>query len=137
MCSQGARHNIQVEPHERIERGKSPHNARCHFVEIDLVVCGHQVNGTPKPAARSVAISGPREEQQSAGLPSITTAGTLRMPKCRARSATAGFLISRTVTSQDGQAAFFTSSMVSAQHEQRALKTSILLCFGMFDLLSM
>src|SRR5712692_10132051 len=42
---------------------------------------GHQVNATPKPAARNVPISGPREEQQSASLPSITTAGTLRIPK--------------------------------------------------------
>src|SRR5260370_19435651 len=89
-----------------------------------------QVNATPKPAARSVSISGPREEQQSISLPSITTAGTLRIPKCRARSATSGFRVSRTVTSQDGQADFLTSSIVSKQQGQPALKTSIFLFIG-------
>src|SRR2546422_4362071 len=38
----------------------------------------HPHKGTPKPAARSVASSGPRPAQQPASLPSITTAGTLR-----------------------------------------------------------
>jgi hypothetical protein len=93
------------------------------------------INGTPKPAARSVAISGPRKEQQSANLPSITTAGTVLIPKRHARFATSGFRMLRTVTSQDGQAAFLTSSIVSTQQEQPALKTSILLFSGIFNLL--
>ena len=81
--------------------------------------------GCPKPAARSVDSSGPRPVQQSASLPSITTAGIERMPRFFARLATVGFFMSRTVTSHDGQATRLMSRMVSSHAGQPALKTSI------------
>src|SRR5262249_7669173 len=45
--------------------------------------------GRPSPAARRTATSTPRPAQHAASLPSITTAGTERMPSPLARSATA------------------------------------------------
>jgi ankyrin repeat protein len=60
--------------------------------------------GCPSPAARSVASSGPLPAQQSASLPSMTTAGTRWMPRLFARLATLASCMSSTSTSQDGQA---------------------------------
>lgn len=91
---------------------------------------GHRVspprygNACPNPAARSVASSGPRPAQHSASAPSITTAGTERMPKLFARRATSGLCISRIVTSQEGHATCFTNATVSSQTTHPALKTS-------------
>src|SRR5437868_2357175 len=83
--------------------------------------------GTPKPAARSVASSGPRPAQQPASLPSITTAGTLRTPRLFARSAISRCFISSTVMSHEGHAILLTSLIVSSQQPQPALKISTFL----------
>src|SRR5437667_8367713 len=88
--------------------------------------------GTPKPAARSVASSGPRPAQHPASLPSITTAGTLRTPRLFARSATCRSFISSTVMSHEGHAILFTSLIVSSQQPQPALKISTLLLLFIF-----
>ena len=61
-------------------------------------------SGWPMPADRSAASFGPRPVQHSASLPSMTTAGTERMPKCCARLATSGFFMSKIVMSHEGQA---------------------------------
>src|SRR5262249_20936806 len=81
--------------------------------------------GCPNPAARSVASSGPRPAQQSANVPSITTAGTERIPRLVARRATSGSRMSRIVTSQEGQATRLIVSMASVHTEHAALKISI------------
>ena len=72
--------------------------------------------GTPTPAARSEASSGPCTLQQSANFPSITTAGTVFMPDCFARAATPDLRISSTSTSHEEQAMRFTSSIVVFAH---------------------
>src|ERR687885_2171956 len=79
----------------------------------------------PTPAARRVASSTPRPAQQSASVPLITTAGTVRIPKLFARRATSGLCISNTVTSQEGHAIRLTSVTVSSQAGHPALKISI------------
>ena len=68
-------------------------------------------------------MSGPRPAQQSASAPSITTAGTDRMPRDSARSATLLSRMSRMMISQDGQAAspnlidyLFTDSAAGAEN---------------------
>ena len=81
--------------------------------------------GCPKPAARRTGSSGPRLEQQSASLPSMTTAGTERIPSAVARWIVGGAFISRTVTSQDGHATRLTNWIASSQTVQPALKISI------------
>src|SRR5215467_5668778 len=88
--------------------------------------------GCPNPAARSVASSGPRPAQQSANIPSITTAGTERIPRLVARRATSGSRMSRIVTSREGQATRVVISMASVHIEHPALKLSIchVLCMG-------
>src|SRR5262249_35441178 len=50
--------------------------------------------GRPSPAARRTASSMPRPAQHPASLPSMTTAGTERMPSPLARSATSTFRMS-------------------------------------------
>jgi hypothetical protein len=63
--------------------------------------------------------------QQSASLPSITTAGTERIPNPLAHCATSARFMSRMLTSHDGQATWLTSSIVSAHVGHPALNTSI------------
>src|SRR5437870_7069029 len=87
----------------------------------------HPHKGTPKPAARSVASSGPRPAQHPASLPSITTAGTLRTPRLFARSAISRCFISSTEMSHEGHAILLTSLIVSSQHPHPALKISTFL----------
>src|SRR5260370_30302136 len=84
-------------------------------------------SGEPKPAARRVASSGPRSAQQPASFPSMTTAGTLRTPRCFARSATSRCFISSTAISHEGHAILFTSLIVSSQQPHPALKISTFL----------
>jgi hypothetical protein len=92
-----------------------------------------QDSGTPKPAARSTTISGPRPEQQPASSPLIATAGTDRTPSAFARSATFDCFISSTVTTHDGEAVFLISVIISSQHTHPALKASIFrFGFGIF-----
>src|SRR5262249_10323419 len=79
----------------------------------------------PNPAARSVASSGPRPAQQSANVPSISTAGTERIPRLLARRATSGSRMSRIGTSHEGQATRLIISTVSVHTEHPALKISI------------
>jgi hypothetical protein len=81
--------------------------------------------GCPTPAARRVASSTPCPAQQSASMPFITTAGTLRIPKLCARRATSGLCISNTVTSHEGHATRLTRVTVSSQAGHPALKISI------------
>jgi hypothetical protein len=76
------------------------------------------------PADFKEASSGPRPEQQSASLPSMTTAGTELMPSFLAFAATSASFMSNTLTLQDGQAMLLTSSMVSSQAGHPALKIS-------------
>src|SRR5215471_15467541 len=54
--------------------------------------------GRPSPAARRVALSTPRPAQHAASLPSMTTAGTERMPSPLARFATSTSRMSWTIT---------------------------------------
>jgi hypothetical protein len=86
----------------------------------------HSSKGFPSPAALKVASSGPRPEQQFASFPSMTTAGTDRIPRLLARSDTSGLFISSILTSQDGQAIRLIISTVSLHAGHPALKTSIL-----------
>src|SRR6516162_11942790 len=67
----------------------------------------------------------PRPAQHSASLPSITTAGTERMPSSLARFATSTSRMSWTITSHEGQAARLMTSMASWQAAHPALNTSI------------
>src|SRR5438046_6160311 len=83
----------------------------------------HSHNGTPMPAARSVASCGPLPTS----LPSITTAGTDRMPSCLAISATRGSFMSLIVMSHEGHAILLTSRIVSSQQPHPALKISTFL----------
>jgi hypothetical protein len=82
--------------------------------------------GTPSPADLRTSTSGPRPSQQSASLPSITTAGTDLMPRPLARLDTVGSFISRMVTSQDAHALSLTIVIASWQTGHPALKISIL-----------
>lgn len=84
------------------------------------------VSGTPRPANRKANSCTPRPAQQSASFPSITTAGTLRIPYCRAFVATSSRRMSRTSTSHEGHATWLMNAIVSSQAGHPALKTSIL-----------
>src|SRR5262249_19571460 len=98
--------------------GVFPYRARRYL-------CPESYRACPTPAARRVASSTPRPAQQSASVPLITTAGTLRIPKLFACRATSGLCISNTVTSHEGHAIRLTSSTVSSQAAHPALKISI------------
>ena len=99
------------------------------FPVAGLVLCfgelGYDEYGCPNPAARSVDSSGPRPAQQPASVPSMTTAGTDRIPSCLARAITPASFMSSTLTSHDGQAMARTRLMVSSHAGQPALNTSI------------
>src|SRR5262249_30606746 len=80
----------------------------------------------PNPAALSTLMSTPLPAQQDANLPSITTAGTDRMPNPLARATTRLSVIWCTITSSEEPASRFTASIVSLQVAQPALNISIL-----------
>lgn len=109
----GERSSLRKAPSDKMFRN-SPFNG--------IAVYGTE--GRPIPAALSVASCGPRSVQQSDSLPSMTTAGTERMPRPLARLATFGSCISSTVTWHDGQAMRSTSLTASSQAGHPALKTS-------------
>src|SRR5262249_29249799 len=116
----GQRDRQQRRPHPLAHRTTSSLSVR-----VVASTARHPANpyqAIPSPAARSTASSGPRPVQQSANLPSITTAGTDLIPSVFARLATFGSFMSSTLTSQEGQAMLLTRATVSWQAGH--LKTS-------------
>jgi hypothetical protein len=83
-------------------------------------------------AERRTCSSGPRPAQHPASLPSITTAGTLRTPKCFALEATSDWCMSWITTSCEEPAIHLASSIVSLHVEQPAVKISIFFLVAIF-----
>src|SRR5579885_1698854 len=81
-------------------------------------------SAVPIRAALRTASSGPAPVQHAASLPSIATAGTVRMPRLFARAATDASRISSTSTSHELHAMRLTIAIVSSQRAHPALNTS-------------
>src|SRR5262245_53871753 len=100
-----------------------------------LEACYAPRYGCPRPAVRKVSSFGAPAAQQSASLPSITTAGTRATPYLLALAAPPASFMETISTSHEEQAIRLTMATVSSHSGHPAVKTSIFLLAAIVNLL--
>ena len=120
------KHFLAMFLHSSVKKWLGGHDTS-HFAECHANPWKTHYRAAPSPAARNACSCEPAPEQQSASLPSITTAGTVCTPYCLAFDAMVASCISWTLTSHDPQASRWTRAIVSSHRPQPAVKTSTFL----------